>query len=242
MNTNGNMVLKLNKSLNGLKQSPRCWNKALMAALKSFGLKPSYSNPYLFHSTDHPNPLFLFVHVNDLIFGGTCLDELKSKISLKFAMDDLGLAKYALGIRVIQNPGFVRLIKDKYISKILEEFNIQNYWGTKIPLPRNWKHLKHSPSEAPSTLPFNYQRVIGLLKYLSLCTRPNLAFTVSFLLQFLETPLTCHYQAARHALRYVAHTQGYELILGQNNLGHPPNSILVFWTMTGMGQSLGTPT
>ena len=221
-------VLKLNKSLYGLKQSPRCWHHALTAALKEIGLTPCHSDPCLYFSSDPSNPMFLYAHVDDLLFGGTWTPKFlfggtwtpkfKRKISLYFDMEDLGLAKYALGIQIIQEKGSVKLIQDKYIHSILTKFQVYNDRNTAIPLPNNYNTLKFTPSENPDQPPFNYLRVVGLLQYMVQCTRPDLAFAVSFLSQFLEDPKISHYQAARHALQYLCHTKSKVLILGQNNL------------------------
>ncbi|KAH9452549.1 hypothetical protein Pst134EB_033519 [Puccinia striiformis f. sp. tritici] len=219
-------VLKLNKSLYGLKQSPRCWHHALTAALKEISLTPCHSDPCLYFSTNSSKPMFLYAHVDDLIFGGTWTPEFKSKICSHFDMEDLGPAKYALGIRIIQDKGSIKLIQDKYIHSILSEFQVYNDRDTAIPLPNNYNTLKFTPSETPDQAPFNYRRVVGLLQYVVQCTRPDLAFAVSFLSQFLEDPKVSHYQAARHALRYLCHTKSKVLILGQNNLDQQSHELV----------------
>ncbi|KAA1095011.1 hypothetical protein PGT21_050223 [Puccinia graminis f. sp. tritici] len=219
-------VLKLNKSLYGLKQSPRCWHHALTSALKEIGLTPCHSDPCLYFSSDKSKPMFLYAHVDDLIFGGTWTPEFKSKINSYFEMEDLGIAKYALGIRIVQEKGSIKLIQDKYIHSILTEFQINNDRDTSIPLPNNYNTLKFIPSETPDQPPFNYRRVVGLLQYVVQCTRPDLAFAVSFLSQFLEDPKASHYQAARHTLRYLSHTKSKVLILGQNDLDRKPHELV----------------
>ena len=122
-----NTVLKLNKSLYGLKQSPRCWHEALTTALQKIGLVKTKTDPCLYISSDPTQPFFLFAHVDDLIFGGSWLPEFKAKISQCFEMEDLGKVRYALGIQITQTPEKVSLIQDKYINNILSEFNISNH-------------------------------------------------------------------------------------------------------------------
>ncbi|KAI7957540.1 hypothetical protein MJO28_004635 [Puccinia striiformis f. sp. tritici] len=226
LNGDQGTVLRLNKSLYGLKQSPQCWHHALTSALKEIGLTPCHSDPCLYFSTKISKPMFLYAHVDDLIFGGTWTSEFKSKIKSHFDMEDLGLAKYALGIRIIQGKGPIKLIQDKYIDSILNEFQICNDRHNEIPLPNNYQNIKFSSSDLPEDPPFSYRRVVGLLQYVVQCTRPDLAFAVSFLSQFLEEPKICHYQAARHALRYLSHTKEKILILGQNDLNHGSHELV----------------
>jgi hypothetical protein len=226
LNSDQDTVLKLNKSLYGLKQSPRCWHHALTAALKEIGLTPCHSDPCLYFSSDESKPMFLYAHFDDLIFGGTWTPEFKTKISSHFDMEDLGLAKYALGIRIIQDKGSIKLIQDKYIDSILTEFQVHNNRDTAIPLPNNYNTLKFTPSDTPDQPPFNYWRVVGLLQYVVQCTRPDLAFAVSFLSQFLEDLKVSHYQAACHTLRYLSHTKSKVLILGQNDLDRKAHELV----------------
>lgn len=42
------LVCKLNKSLYGLKQSPRCWNKVLTEFMKSIGFTQSSADPCIY--------------------------------------------------------------------------------------------------------------------------------------------------------------------------------------------------
>jgi hypothetical protein len=144
-------VLKLHKALYGLKQSPRCWKKALAAALKSIVFKPTYSDPCLYVSADESKPFFLFFHVDNLLFRGSWPKLFKEKISAIFDMEDLEIAKYALGIRINQFGGAIALVQDKYIKNMLDEFNISKNQTTMIPLPSNWKQLKTVPSKKPGT-------------------------------------------------------------------------------------------
>ena len=143
-------------------------------------------------------------------------------------MEDLGIAKYALGIWINQFGGSIALVQDKYIKNMLKEFNINNNQSTLIPLPSNWKQLKTIPSHKPKTPPYNYWWVVGLIQWLVQCTRPSLAFALSFLSQFLEDPWESHYKAARHTLQYISTTKDQHLILGQNNLKQQPNKLIGF--------------
>jgi hypothetical protein len=64
------------------------------------------------------------------------------------------------------------------------------------------------------SLNFNYRWAIGSLNYLSVSTRPDIAFAVSQLLQHLENPGTTHWQAFLHLLQYLAGTRSYAIKIG----------------------------
>lgn len=60
----------------------------------------------------------------------------------------------------------------------------------------------------------NYRRAVGLLNYLVLCTRPDLALVASQLSQFLDCPGTLHWAAFKRVLRSLSHTRHTGLTLG----------------------------
>ena len=52
-----------------------------------------------------------------------------------------------------------------------------------------------------------YGSVIGHLQYLNTCTRPDLAYVISKLSQFLKNPGFAHCQAAIRVLQYLVSTK-----------------------------------
>lgn len=56
-----------------------------------------------------------------------------------------------------------------------------------------------------------YAKAIGLLMYAMLGTRPDIAFTVSFLSRHLVNPTEIHVQAVKRVIRYLKGTIDFEL-------------------------------
>ncbi|MBW0547115.1 hypothetical protein O181_086830 [Austropuccinia psidii MF-1] len=117
-------VFLLKKSLYCLKQSPRCWHKVLENTLIAIGLTPCFTDTFIYYSQNREHPLWLFVHVDNLIFGGTWNTTFKAKIKTFFEIEDLSTVKYAIGIRINQNKEYISLIQDKFIHQILTAFSV----------------------------------------------------------------------------------------------------------------------
>ncbi|MBW0477281.1 hypothetical protein O181_016996 [Austropuccinia psidii MF-1] len=89
-------------------------------------LVPTKTDPCLYYSSDHNKPMWLFAHVDDLIFSGCWNEDFKAKIKTFFDMEDLRSVKYALGIRITQSTEGISMIQDKLIQQILSEFTLEN--------------------------------------------------------------------------------------------------------------------
>lgn len=62
--------------------------------------------------------------------------------------------------------------------------------------------------------PAEYQTLVGGLQYL-LLTRPDIAFAVNKLSQFMRKPTTTHWLAAKRVLRYLSGTYTSGIFLSQ---------------------------
>ena len=71
---------------------------------------------------------------------------------------------------------------------------------------------------------FSYRSLVGGLQYLTL-TRPDLAFAVNKVCQFLSQPTTVHYEAVKRILQYVQGTVSTGLLLQK-----APSTVLNIYT------------
>jgi hypothetical protein len=62
----------------------------------------------------------------------------------------------------------------------------------------------------------NYRSIVGALQYISL-TRPDIAFLVNKVCQFLHAPTTVHWTAVKRILRYLCGTISLELRLSKSS-------------------------
>ncbi|GJT12041.1 uncharacterized mitochondrial protein-like protein [Tanacetum coccineum] len=112
-----------------------------------------------------------------------------SKLSHCFAMKDLGLLRYFLGIEVASSP------KDNEI----------------VDMPIDAK-AKYAPTYGdPLPDPSLYRTLVGSLVYLTV-TRPNIAYAIHIVTQFETAPTTFHWVAVLHILWYLRGTQFQTLL------------------------------
>ena len=110
------MVCKLNKSLYGLKQVPRCWFAKLSAALKHYGFWQSLFDYSLFVLQRLGVHIVVLVYVDDLIILGDnheTITKFKAYLHNCFHMKDLGILKYFLGIEVVRSSASIFLCQHK---------------------------------------------------------------------------------------------------------------------------------
>lgn len=115
-------------------------------------------------------------------------------------MKDLGVLKYFLGIEVARNPIGLFLCQRKYTLDIISEVGLLGAKPADFPIEPNHK-LGLASSEKLKD-PESYRRLVGRLVYL-VVTRPDLAYSVHTLSQFLQNPRIEHWEAALRVVRYL---------------------------------------
>ena len=213
-----NMVCKLRKSLYGLKQSPRAWFGKFSKSMKDFGYKQSNSDHTLFLKHKKGKVTALIVYVDDMVVTGNDPVEkaaLQHHLASEFEMKDLGALKYFLGIEVARSEQGIFLSQRKYILDILTDTGMLASKLANTPM-----ELNHQLGEYPNQVPTNkerYQRLVGKLIYLG-HTRPDIAYAVSVVSQFMHAPSEAHMDAVNRILRYLKSSPGRGLMFGRH--GH----------------------
>ncbi|CAM8900631.1 unnamed protein product [Rhodiola kirilowii] len=197
------LVCKLHKSIYGLKQASRQWFSRFSDSLIAFGFQQSLEDYSLFTLKKDNQFIILLVYVDDVVLTGTSptlINQIKEFIHHKFRIKDLGHLKYFLGIEVARSKEGIFINQRKYALDILADHSFTDSKPVKTPLET--KHgLSHSTSH-PTSDPTIYRKLVGKLIYLTI-TRPDLAFAVHTLSQFMATPTVDHLKSAHRLLRYI---------------------------------------
>ena len=93
----------LNKSLYGLKQSPKAWYAKMDNFLLSLGFERCKSDPNVYlHNFGHLLQVIV-LYVYEIFITGSCIKEIgsiKASLHSEFSMTDLGLLKQFLGLEI----------------------------------------------------------------------------------------------------------------------------------------------
>ncbi|KAH9766022.1 hypothetical protein KPL70_002047 [Citrus sinensis] len=124
-----------------------------------------------------------------------------------------GALKYFLGIEVSQSKGGIFLSQRKYALDLLHETGMTTCQPIDTPIEEGLKFC--ITSDQVPVDKGRYQRLIGRLMYLS-HTRPDLAYTLSVVSQFMHNPGEQHMKAVMRILRYLKTNPGKGILFSKN--------------------------
>ncbi|CAM8966946.1 unnamed protein product [Rhodiola kirilowii] len=223
----------LNRSIYGLKQSPRQWNKKFNDCMMSLGFaRSNYDTCLYLRRLKHETVSYVLLYVDDILIISNSKPEItsiKTDLSKHFDMKDMGFAQKILGIKLFRDriSGKMFLSQVDYVNKVLDKFSMKHAKSTSIPLGG---HLIFSKDDCPKTelekqemhdIP--YDVAVGSVMYAMLCTRPDLGFAISVLSRYMSNPGKQHWEAMKYLLKY---------LVGTNKLGlcyanHEPSADIV---------------
>jgi hypothetical protein len=200
-------VLRLRKSLYGIKQAPRKWNKEMCGLLESAGYEQSL-DPCLFLKFSESRELLSAVlfHVDDVLCAAP-EDERETfmqALGARFPIKDLGEPKHFLGIRVTKLPGGgFAWSQQAYLDRVLEKFGMVGARARRTPIAaRLYREEGAEPADATQ-----YRSLVGALMYMMICTRPDICFAVNQLTRHFQLPQKHHWEAALRVLAYLKTTR-----------------------------------
>ncbi|KAJ0615698.1 putative RNA-directed DNA polymerase [Helianthus annuus] len=211
-------VCRLKKSLYGLKQSPRVWFGRFTLAMRKYGYQQSNSDHTLFLKQRNGLITCLIIYVDDMIITGNDkgeMEQLRQNLFAEFEMKDLGRLKYFLGIEVLRSEQGIFICQKKYILDLLAETGMVDCKPMETPMMTN--HKLHMEPKAKLADKERYQRLVGKLIYLS-HTRPDIAYAVGVVSQFMHEPQAAHMEAVIRIIRYLKGTPNHGVLFKSN--GH----------------------
>lgn len=158
----------------------------------------------------------LIVYADDIILTGNDEKEkqvLSKCLAKEFEIKTLGRLKYFLGIEVAHSKKGFFIAQQKYVTDLLKETGKTACKPVTTPIDPNRKLGK---AEEDVCVDKNmYQRLVGRLIYLA-HMRPDIAYAVSMVGQYMHDPREVHLQAAYRILHYLKGTPGRGILFKRN--------------------------
>ena len=172
---------------------------------------------------DEGDFLILLLYVDDMLIVGQDTRRiltLKRALGKSFAMKDLGPTKHILGMHIVRDrtKKVFWLSQEKYVSKILERFNMLEANSVGSVLPKNYKlNAKQCPKSEKDKAEMSkvlYASIVGSLIYVMVCTRSDLTFVVGAVSRCISNPRQEHWATIKRILMYLKGTSSVCLMFG----------------------------
>ena len=211
-------VLKLNKSLYGLKQASHNWYEKLKKALIDRGFRPSQIDPCIFMK----DGMIMLVYVDDCIIISDSIARIDVLIhSLmngpeKFVLTDEGTLDKFLGINISKlDDGRYEFTQPFLIDRIIKFINTEyptELTGRESLTPVG-KPLLHKDLEGkPRKYKWNFRTAVGMIGYLQQSTRPEISMASHQCARFVNQPMRSHERAIIRIVRYLNNTKDKGII------------------------------
>ena len=199
-------LCKLNRSIYGLRQSPRCWNTVLDNKLKKMGFVQT-NGDHCVYITSHGEMCIILVQCDDLLLACKSekrMVEIKEELAKQFVMKEMSKVHHFLGVKVIQNlnDGEVWISQPAFTRSVLDKF-----WCEAVNGSEKINQAK-------------FQSTVGSLLYLSTRTRPDIAYAVDNVARFCTetTNYDHHWTAINRIMRYMNGTQELGLLYSRREM------------------------
>jgi Reverse transcriptase (RNA-dependent DNA polymerase) len=221
------LIWELQKGLYGLPQAGRIWNKAMNQGMLSIGFTRIKCEYCLYFRQTKDGIVLTGIHVDDFLLAASSLLQaanFKQQIASIWEISDLGEAKFCVGIAIERDLAnhHIYLSQTALIDKILASFNMIDCNPVSTPMEAGLVLSRQSDTvltrqEELDLLDIPYRRLVGLLMYLAIATRPDIALAVQKLSQFMNYYRPVHWNAAKRVVRYLKGTRNLQLRLGGTN-------------------------
>ena len=193
-----------------MKQASRRWNIHFDETIKEFDLIKNTDEPCIYKKVSGSAVTFLTLYVDDILLIGNdipMLQSVKVWLSKNFTMKDLGEASYILGMKICRDRSkrMLGLTQGTYIKKLLKRYSMENSKRGLIPMSHGVSLSKKiSPKtseekERMSKIP--YASAIGSIMYTMLCTRPDVAHSLSVTSRYQSDLGEEHWKAVKNILK-----------------------------------------
>ena len=190
--------------------------------LQDLGFQASKADTSLFLFKKGDIIIYFLVYVDDIIVVSSipqATDALLLDLRDDFALKDLGSLHYFLGTEVSTNKHDLLLTQSKHGRDLIHHAGLTYCKAVSTPMAVFEKLTKNIGDPLDNNTATKYRSLVGGLQYLTL-TRPDIAFAVNKVCQYLHSPTSIHFTAVKRILIYISGTVdfGLSIVPSRSNL------------------------
>jgi hypothetical protein len=211
LNDRGELYIKLDAFIYGLKQSPLKFQLHLAQTLLSIGYKQSIADECLFYKTTKDGFTMLTTHVDDILQISNneyFIHELKQKLTEVYSSIVFHpKATSYLGMTIARSPDLSEIwLSQKGLTKqVLEHLH-----DNKISKSPAANHLFETNNQKETSVDrTKYLSLLMSIMYLARLTRPDILLATTFLATKSQQPTQTDWNHLQRILRYLNGTQDY---------------------------------
>jgi hypothetical protein len=180
MECDDGMMLRLNKSLYGLKQAAHVRNKTVNAVLIKIGFKPPTADSCIYTRARDSSTAYICLYVDDMLVAASTpneVNEIKTSIAQHFRLKDLVHARFILVMEVQHNDKGQVLTVPQYIRDVTSRFNQMDTKRVDNPcesgMKLSWKDPPTTEEDKTTMVKRPYRSLVWCLLYIATATRPD---------------------------------------------------------------------
>ena len=201
------VIVRLIKSLYGLKQAGALWYALITDTLETFGCTVNPADSCIWSYTDPATgeTLDLGLHVDDMLCCATdtsLIDKLMDYIRVQIGeVEEVTKSKSHLGIHLNHlDDHSMHTSQPGYIEKMAKELNINlNTTGFDTPYQTEAQRSQDTTAVDPT----KYRKGVGLLGHAANYTRPDVAMITNSLAKRTATATVADYEELLHVVKYL---------------------------------------
>ena len=213
-----NVVLRLLKTIYGLKQAAMAFWKMLLKCMKDMGMLRSTADPCIYFDWSQRGLVVIASWIDDNLIVGSkeAVSHTKEALMSRFECEDCGELDEYVGCRLTRTDGAVKFTQEVLIQSFVDEFEIPSKKYATPAKPGNIL-TKGDPELAvePSKQTY-YRSGVGKMIHMMQWSRPDICSAVRDLTRHMQMAIPVHIEAMHHVMAYCVRTKERGMTLRPN--------------------------
>ena len=221
----------LKRSIYGLKQSGRRWEIRFWEFLRTLNAVQCEIDPCLWKIKEKGDTLLIAIYVDDVVFATNSpqfRDHIVGKLKAAFQVVDQGPLTWIFGTAIHQDlsKGTVQINQRLYIEDLVQKYSPRKLKGRAVPCTPDILHEEDTVKDGEVMIHPQYRTIIGQLLWLTVISRPDIAYATTYLARFTARGTQERFEDAVRVVAYLEVTANQCITYSRERIGHMREHIL----------------